>query len=159
VPAREVWCRTVTASNRSTRTCTCPSAGPTRVVACSASQASGLKCNRQKLTEFPALGAYARDLFQTPGFGDTIDFPQKEHYYVVHKDINPTQVIPCGPDPSNWLMEHGRDELSDRPFGDGTPRVRRLPTKRCRRTTVREAFRTGAARGVRPPSGSGWSPS
>jgi glutathionyl-hydroquinone reductase len=31
-----------------------------------------------------------------PGFGDTIDFPQiKEHYYVVHKDINPTQVIPA----------------------------------------------------------------
>ena len=80
------------------------------------------KCNRQKLIEFPALWAYARDLFQTPGFGDTIDFPQiKEHYYVVHADINPTQVIPCGPDTSNWLMEHNRDQLSDRPFGDGTP--------------------------------------
>jgi putative glutathione S-transferase len=37
----------------------------------------------------PVLWAYARDLFQTPGFGDTIDFPQiKEHYYVVHADIN-----------------------------------------------------------------------
>jgi putative glutathione S-transferase len=33
-----------------------------------------------------------------PGFGDTTDFPQiKEHYYVVHADINPTQVIPAGP--------------------------------------------------------------
>jgi putative glutathione S-transferase len=80
------------------------------------------KSNRQKLTEFPALWAYARDLFQTPGFGDTIDFPQiKEHYYVVHKDINPTQVIPVGPDTSNWLTEHGRDELGGSPFGDGTP--------------------------------------
>ena len=50
------------------------------------------KCNRQKLAEMPVLWAYARDLFQTPGFGDTIDFVQiKKHYYVVHADINPTQ--------------------------------------------------------------------
>ena len=80
------------------------------------------KCNRHKLTELPALWAYARDLFQTPGFGDTIDFPQiKEHYYVVHEDINPTQVIPCGPDTSGWLTPHGREELGGSPFGDGTP--------------------------------------
>jgi putative glutathione S-transferase len=80
------------------------------------------KANRQKLTELPALWGYARDLFQTPGFGDTIDFPQiKEHYYVVHADINPTQVIPVGPDTANWLTPHGREELGGRPFGDGTP--------------------------------------
>ena len=48
------------------------------------------KCNRSKLTEMPVLWAYARDLFQTPGFGDTIDFVQiKQHYYLVHTDINP----------------------------------------------------------------------
>src|SRR4051812_8879498 len=80
------------------------------------------KTNRQKLTEFRALWAYARDLFQTPGFGDTTDFPQiKEHYYVVHKDINPTQIIPDGPDTSVWLIPHGREELGGSPFGDGTP--------------------------------------
>jgi putative glutathione S-transferase len=80
------------------------------------------KCNRQKLSEFPVLWAYARDLFQTPGFGDTIDFEHiKQHYYVVHRDINPTGIVPAGPDLSNWLMPHGRDELGGRPFGDGTP--------------------------------------
>jgi glutathionyl-hydroquinone reductase len=80
------------------------------------------KCNRQKLSELPVLWAYARDLFQTPGFGDTTDFPQiKEHYYVVHADINPTQVIPQGPDTSTWLTRHGREELGGSPFGDGTP--------------------------------------
>jgi putative glutathione S-transferase len=43
------------------------------------------KCNRSKLSEMPVLWAYARDLFQTPGFGDTIDFVQiKQHYYIVH---------------------------------------------------------------------------
>jgi putative glutathione S-transferase len=80
------------------------------------------KVNRHKLSELPVLWAYARDLFHTPGFGDTIDFAQiKEHYYVVHKDINPTQIIPAGPDPSGWLEPHGREALGGRPFGDGTP--------------------------------------
>jgi putative glutathione S-transferase len=80
------------------------------------------KCNRQKLIEFPALWGYARDLFQTPGFGDTIDFTQiKQHYYIVHKDLNPTQIVPLGPDLANWLTPHHRDQLGGRPFGDGTP--------------------------------------
>jgi len=80
------------------------------------------KCNRNKLNEMPALWAYARDLFQTPGFGDTIDFEQiKKHYYVVHTDINPTQIVPKGPDLSGWSEPHGREALGGRPFGDGTP--------------------------------------
>ena len=77
------------------------------------------KCNRQKLTEMPVLWAYARDLFQTPGFGDTIDFDHiKRHYYEVHRDINPTGIVPAGPDLSNWLDPHGREAL-------GGPPVRR----------------------------------
>jgi glutathionyl-hydroquinone reductase len=80
------------------------------------------KCNRQKLSEMPVLWAYARDLFQTPGFGDTTDFVQiKQHYYIVHTDINPSQIVPAGPDLSNWLEPHGREALGGRPFGDGTP--------------------------------------
>ncbi|MGY2006690.1 glutathione S-transferase family protein [Nocardia gipuzkoensis] len=80
------------------------------------------KCNRSKLAEMPVLWAYARDLYQTPGFGDTIDFEQiKTHYYVVHRDINPTGIVPKGPDLANWLTPHGRDVLGGRPFGDGTP--------------------------------------
>jgi putative glutathione S-transferase len=67
------------------------------------------KCNRNKLTEMPALWGYARDLFQTPGFGETIDFDQiKRHYYVVHEDINPTGIVPKGPDEAGWLTPHGR---------------------------------------------------
>ena len=80
------------------------------------------KCNRNKLSEMPALWGYARDLFQTPGFGDTVDFVQiKQHYYIVHTDLNPTQIVPVGPDLSDWLTPHGREELGGRPFGDGTP--------------------------------------
>ncbi|MBW3603379.1 MAG: glutathione S-transferase C-terminal domain-containing protein [Actinobacteria bacterium] len=78
------------------------------------------KCNRAKLIEFPALWGYARDLFQTPGFGDTIDFDHiKRHYYIVHSDINPTQIVPAGPELSNWLTPHHREELGGSPFGDG----------------------------------------
>ncbi|MET8519254.1 glutathione S-transferase C-terminal domain-containing protein [Nocardioides sp. NPDC004968] len=70
------------------------------------------KCNRQKLVEFPALWAYARDLYQTPGIGETLDFDQiKQHYYVVHTDLNPTQIVPAGPDLSGWGEPHGRESL------------------------------------------------
>ena len=80
------------------------------------------KCNRTKLSEMPVLWAYARDLFQTPGFGDTVDFVQiKQHYYIVHSDINPTGIVPDGPDLSGWLSAHGREALGGRPFGDGSP--------------------------------------
>src|SRR5882757_2647781 len=80
------------------------------------------KCNRSKLTELPVLWAYSRDLFQTPGFGDTIDFEQiKQHYYGVHRMLNPSGIVPVGPDPGGWLTPHGREDLGGRPFGDGTP--------------------------------------
>jgi putative glutathione S-transferase len=70
------------------------------------------KCNRQKLSELPALWGYARDLFQTPAFGDNTDFGQiKQHYYVVQTDVNPSQIVPQGPDLSGWRTPHGRERL------------------------------------------------
>lgn len=80
------------------------------------------KCNRHKLTELPVLWAYARDLFQTPGFGETVDFDHiKRHYYGTHDQINPTGIVPAGPDLSGWHTPHGREALGGRPFGDGSP--------------------------------------
>lgn len=68
------------------------------------------KCNRAKLTELPVLWAYARDLFQTPGFGDTTDFGQiKRHYYGTHEALNPSRIVPVGPDTAGWLTPHWRD--------------------------------------------------
>ena len=70
------------------------------------------KCNRNKLSEMPSLWGYARDLFQIPGFGDTIDFDQiKTHYYVVHTELNPTGIIPKGPRAQEWRSDHGRESL------------------------------------------------
>ena len=67
------------------------------------------KCNRHKLTELPVLWAYARDLFQTPGFGDTVDFDHiKRHYYRTHAMLNPSGIVPLGPDLSAWTTPHSR---------------------------------------------------
>jgi len=80
------------------------------------------KANRNKLDQMENLWGYARELFQTPGFGDTIDFVQiKQHYYMVHEDLNPTRIVPEGPDLSGWLEPHDRAKLGGEPFGDGTP--------------------------------------
>jgi len=82
---------------------------------------SHFKCNRNLLTAMPNLWAYARDLFQLPGFGDTVDFEQiKQHYYIVHKDINPSGIVPKGPLLDDWLEPTTRDRLSDDPWGGGT---------------------------------------
>ncbi len=67
------------------------------------------KCNRHKLAELPVLWAYARDLYQTSGFGDTVDFDHiKRHYYCTHDKLNPSRIVPLGPDPSSWTEPHGR---------------------------------------------------
>lgn len=79
------------------------------------------KCNRNRITEMPALWGYLRDLYQTPGFGDTTDLAEiKRHYYVVQSDVNPTKVVPLGPDMRGLLTPHGREALGGRPFGDGS---------------------------------------
>jgi glutathionyl-hydroquinone reductase len=70
------------------------------------------KCNLSTLAQIPVLWAYARDLFQTPGFGDTVDFGQiKRHYYLCHPNIDPTGIVPVGPDPRAWRTPHGRETL------------------------------------------------
>ncbi|UUS29653.1 glutathione S-transferase C-terminal domain-containing protein [Streptomyces changanensis] len=104
------------------------------------------KCNRTKLTEDPVLWAYARDLFQTPGFGDTVDFDHiKRHYYRVHEHINPTGIVPRGPDLRGWRSPHHREELGGRPFGDGP-----LP-RRPRRTRWSYPCEVRPSAAARPP--------
>lgn len=70
------------------------------------------KCNLHRLVDYPHLWAYARDLFQRPGFGDTTDFDQiKRHYYQTQDRINPSRIVPKGPYVS-WLAPHGRERLT-----------------------------------------------
>jgi glutathionyl-hydroquinone reductase len=66
------------------------------------------KCNRNRIVDFDHLWPYLRDLFQTPGFGETVDLGQiKRHYFTTHPGINPTRIIPRGPD-LDFTQPHGR---------------------------------------------------
>jgi glutathionyl-hydroquinone reductase len=72
------------------------------------------KCNLNRLVDYPGLWGYARDLYQTPGFGDTTDFVQiKRHYYQTQDWINPNRIVPKGPY-VNWLSPHDRERMSGR---------------------------------------------
>ncbi|MCK0165017.1 glutathione S-transferase family protein [Marinobacter sp. S6332] len=72
---------------------------------------SHFKCNRQRVSDFPALSGYLRELYQVPGVADTVDIRQiKQHYYVSQRTINPTQVVPVGPQ-LDFTAPHGRDGL------------------------------------------------
>ena len=72
------------------------------------------KCNLNRLVDYPGLWGYARDLYQTPGFGDTTDFAQiKRHYYQTQDWINPNRLVPKGPY-VNWLSPHDRERMSAR---------------------------------------------
>lgn len=57
------------------------------------------KCNRQRLEDFPNISNYVRELYQWPGIAETVDFYHiKRHYYYSHDMINPSRVVPAGPD-------------------------------------------------------------
>lgn len=72
---------------------------------------SHFKCNRQRIGDFPALSAYVRDLYQVPGVSETVDIGQiKHHYYVSQRTINPTQIVPVGPQ-LDFEAPHGREIL------------------------------------------------
>jgi glutathionyl-hydroquinone reductase len=69
------------------------------------------KCNLRRLVDSPSLWGYARDLFQRPGFGDTVDFDHiKRHYYMTHDRLNPSRIVPLGP-VMDWSAPHGRERL------------------------------------------------
>ncbi|MCB8882988.1 glutathione S-transferase family protein [Acidisoma cellulosilytica] len=56
------------------------------------------KCNIRRLSDYPNLWAYTRELFQWPGIGETVNFEHiKRHYYASHESINPSRVVPIGP--------------------------------------------------------------
>jgi putative glutathione S-transferase len=69
------------------------------------------KCNLRRLLDFPNLWGYARDLYQRPGFGETVNFDHiKRHYYMTHQQINPTRIVPKGPH-IDWSAPHDRAAL------------------------------------------------
>lgn len=60
------------------------------------------KCNRRRIVDYPRIWDYARELYQTPGVSETVDFAHiVTHYYRSHPDLNPSGIIPIGPD-EDW---------------------------------------------------------
>ncbi|MSX02422.1 MAG: glutathione S-transferase family protein [Actinobacteria bacterium] len=57
------------------------------------------KCNIRRIADYPNLSGYLRDCYQWPGIADTVDIDQiKRHYYMTHPEINPTRIVPDGPE-------------------------------------------------------------
>jgi len=71
------------------------------------------KCNVRRLVDYPNLWGYARDLYQRPGFGETVNFDHiKRHYYMTHEHLNPSRIVPVGP-AVDWLAPHERGTTKD----------------------------------------------
>jgi putative glutathione S-transferase len=69
------------------------------------------KCNIRKLSEYPSLYGYLRDLYQQPGVAPTVHLDQiKRHYYGTHPTLNPTRIVPIGPQ-QDLSTPHGRSAL------------------------------------------------
>lgn len=70
------------------------------------------KCNVRRIVDYSNLHGFLRDLYQWPGIAGTVNFDHiKRHYYVTHDDINPTRIVPLGPDLSSLDLASGRDKL------------------------------------------------
>jgi putative glutathione S-transferase len=73
---------------------------------------SHFKCSHRRLVDYPALWAYARELYQWPGVAATVHFDHiRRHYYWSHDSINPHRIVPVAPD-IDWTLPHGRGHLA-----------------------------------------------
>ena len=69
------------------------------------------KCNIRRIEDYPNLSNYVRDLYQHPGVADTVNMVHiKHHYYASHTMINPTGIVPVGPE-IDFTLPHNRDQV------------------------------------------------
>jgi hypothetical protein len=84
------------------------------------------KCNIRRVRDYPALWAYTRDLYQVPGIAGTVSIDEyKAHYYGSHLNINPSGIIPIGPE-LEFGGHHGRAEAFPRRDAGSTASVTAL---------------------------------
>jgi putative glutathione S-transferase len=71
------------------------------------------KCNLRRIVDYPNLQGYLQDLYQVPGIAQTVNFDHiKRHYYMTHTEINPTRIVPLGPD-LGLSAPHGRANVGE----------------------------------------------
>jgi len=69
------------------------------------------RCDLRRILDHPNLWGWLRELYQWPGIAGTVDFDHiRRHYYLSHKHLNPTQILPVGPE-LDFLAPHGREWL------------------------------------------------
>lgn len=69
------------------------------------------KCNLRRIRDYPNLHGYLKELYQFDGIAETVDFDHiKRHYYMTHPEINPTRIVPIGPE-MDLDSPHGREGL------------------------------------------------
>jgi putative glutathione S-transferase len=69
------------------------------------------KCNLRRIDDYPNLGNYLRDLYQMPGITETVNMDHiKRHYYASHETVNPTRIVPKGPE-LDCYAPHDRDRF------------------------------------------------
>ena len=70
------------------------------------------KCNLRRIVDYPNLFGYMKDMYQSDGIEDTVNFDHiKRHYYMTHHDINPTRIVPLGPD-QDLRSPHHRERMA-----------------------------------------------
>jgi glutathionyl-hydroquinone reductase len=70
------------------------------------------KCNLRRIADYPNLSNYLRELYQVPGVADTVSIDHiKRHYYASHRKINPTGIVPLGPE-LNFTAPHDRGRFA-----------------------------------------------
>ncbi len=70
------------------------------------------KCSLRRIIDYPNLRGYLMDLYQQRGIAETVSFDHiKRHYYMTHREINPTRIVPLGP-VVDLSLPHGREKLS-----------------------------------------------
>ena len=70
------------------------------------------KTNKKRLMDYPNLWAYTRELYQVPGVAETVNMDHiKYHYFASHRSINPTGIVPKGPE-IDFMLVHGRESIA-----------------------------------------------
>jgi putative glutathione S-transferase len=69
------------------------------------------KTNKKRLMDYPNLWGYTRELYQVPGVAETVNMDHiKYHYFASHRSINPTGIVPKGPE-IDFMLPHGRKSV------------------------------------------------
>ena len=73
---------------------------------------SHFKCALKRIRDYPNLWGYTRDIYQMPGIAETVDIEyNKAHYYGSHETVNPTLIVPIGPE-LDFMAPHDREKLA-----------------------------------------------